>query len=316
MSQKTEILQLSPLMPVAQARLDAGFQPIRVDVSETGAAEQSAAFATIKAVITTGAVPIGQALLDQLPALELVSCTTAGYEAFDTEAMAARGVKLTNSAPALAEEVADLGILLMLAARRKLVAADAYVRSGDWAKHGAFPLQKTVTGKRLGIAGLGTIGLAIAKRAEVMGMEISYWGRSAKPHLPYTYEANLETLAKNCDILIAMMPGGDATRKIVSASVLQALGPDGLFINLARGSVVDEEALISALQDGSLGAAALDVYDNEPSPDPRFASLHNVVLAPHIGSATQETRDAMALIAVHNLEAHLAGKPLLSEIKL
>lgn len=321
MTDKPEILQLSPLRDVAQTRLEAGFQPLRIALNSEGAAEFSAAFsasdaARIRALVSWGSEPIGEALLAQLPALEMVACTSAGYEAFDTKALAARGIKMTNASWALADEVADLAILLMLAAKRRLVQADAHVRSGAWAKTGEYPLQRSVTGKRLGIAGMGAIGQDIAKRATAMGMEIAYWGRAPKDGLPYRFESDLETLAAQSDVLIAMMPGGAATRHVVSEAVLRALGPQGLFLNLARGSVVDEEALISLLQSGDLGMAALDVFENEPAIDPRFASLDNVLLAPHIGSATVETRDAMALSAVENLEAYFAGRPLKSEVRL
>lgn len=320
MSEKPEILQLSPLRDVAQIRLEAGFQPLQSQLNAEGAVEYSAAFSPsqaqkVRALIGWGNLPITPTLLDQLPALELIACTSAGYEAFDTKAIAARGIKLTNSSLALRDEVADMALLLMLGARRRIVAADAFVRSGDWGREGAFPLTTTCTGKRLGIAGMGSIGQAIATRAEAMGMQISYWGRSPKD-LPYTFEADLETLAHNCDTLIAMMPGGSETKAIVSEKVLKALGPQGLFINLARGSVVDEEALIACLQSGALGLAALDVFENEPQPDARLNALPNVLLAPHIGSATQETRDAMALIAVENVEALYAKRPLLSEVSL
>lgn len=321
MSNKPEILQLSPLRDIAQSRLEAGFQPLHITLNSDGAAEYSAAFsasdaARIRAVVSGGTEPIGAALLAQLPALEMVACTSAGYEGFDTKALAARGIKLTNASWALADEVADLAILLMLAAKRRLVQADAYVRSGDWAKKGAYPLQRSVKGKRLAIAGMGAIGQEIAKRAAVMGMEIAYWGRAPKDGLPYRFEADLERLAAESDVLIAMIPGGAGTRHAVSETVLRALGPQGLFLNLARGSVVDQEALIALLQSGDLGMAALDVFENEPAIDPRFARLDNVLLAPHIGSATHETRDAMALSAVENLEAHFAGRPLTSEVRL
>jgi lactate dehydrogenase-like 2-hydroxyacid dehydrogenase len=203
-------------------------------------------------------------------------------------------------------------MMLLLAGWKALPALDAHVRSGAWA--GAeFPLGRTLQGRTLGILGLGTIGMAVARRAEAFGLRIAYTTRTPR-EVAYEHEPSLLRLAERSDILVVIVPGGPETRAMVFAPVLQALGPEGLLVNVARGSVVDEPALIEALSTGRLGAAALDVMANEPRPDPRLTALPNTVLTPHIGSATRETRDAMSANVLANLQAMFEGRPLVSEV--
>ena len=212
----------------------------------------------------------------------------------------------------LNDGVADTAIGLMLCAARQLPAADRYVRAGQWLQ-GPMPLQTQVSGKRLGLVGMGRIAKAIAHRATAFGMGIAYTARSAKPELPYRFFDSAAALAAESDFLIVITPGGAGTRKLIDAGVLQALGKGrgvGYLINVARGSVVDETALIDALERGVIAGAALDVFDNEPQVPQRLIALPQVVLAPHIGSATRETRQAMADLALANLRAHFAGQPL------
>jgi lactate dehydrogenase-like 2-hydroxyacid dehydrogenase len=254
-------------------------------------------------------------MIETMPALEIVACSSAGFESFDVAALAERGIALTNTSAALSGDVADTAIMLMLAARRGLVPAEAYVRTGDWGRKGMFPLQRTLHGKRLGIVGMGTIGQAIARRAEAMELQVSYWNRRAKD-LPWSFQPDLLELARESDNLVVIVAGGDGTRHLIDAEVMAALGPEGLLVNVSRGSVVDEEALIAALSDGRLGSAALDVYASEPNPDPRLTALPNVTLYPHHASGTVETRDAMAQLVVDNLAAYYAGRPLLTPVDL
>jgi lactate dehydrogenase-like 2-hydroxyacid dehydrogenase len=198
----------------------------------------------------------------------------------------------------------------MLCVARQLTAADRYVRSGEWAERGPMPLARRMSRARLGLVGMGRIGQAIARRGEAFGMPVSYTARSPKPDLPWRFVPELRELAEDSDFLVVITPGGATTHKLVDASVLEALGPKGVLINVARGSVVDEAALVDALEGGRLGGAGLDVFENEPHVPEQLRVLPNVVLTPHIGSATRETRQAMADLAFANLQAHFAGRPL------
>lgn len=312
---KPDVMMLYPQRENAMAQLEEKFTLHRYDLAEDKAAFLAEFGPKCRGVATNGHVPLTREMLAEMPALELVACSSAGYESFDLVAMAERGVKLTNTSAALCDDVADLAILLTLAARRSLVAGDAYVRTGDWAKKGMFPLQTTITGKQLGIVGMGTIGQAIGKRAEAMGMKVAYWNRRAKD-VPWEFQADLVELARQSDTLVLIVAGGEGTRHLISDRVIRALGPTGLLVNVSRGSVVDEEALIAALSDGGLGHAALDVFASEPDADPRLTSLPNTTLFPHHASGTVETRDAMAQSVVDNLSALFEGRPLLTPVDL
>lgn len=312
---KPHVLMLCPIRPDALARLERGYHVHRLDQAPDPDALLDRHGAQIRAIVANGHVPVTAALLERLPALEIVSCSSAGYDSFDLEAMARHGVRLGNTSPALAQEVADMAMLLAAAAWRNLVAGDGWVRSGDWARKGAFPVQRGLRGRRLGIVGMGTIGQHIADLAGLMGLQVAYWNRSARP-VAHSYQPDLLGLAQDSDILVVIVAGGEGTRGLISAPVMRALGPEGLLVNIARGSVVDEDAMIGLLQDGQLGAAALDVFATEPDVDPRLTALPNVTLSPHQGSGTTETREAMAALTVDNLDAHFAGRPMPSEVSL
>jgi hydroxypyruvate reductase len=214
----------------------------------------------------------------------------------------------------LNDEVADLALALMLSVARKVPQADRYVREGQWAEKGNMPLATKMSGKRLGIVGLGRIGKAIAARAQGFGMSIAYTGRTQQAGVTFPYFPSAKALAANVDFLVVITPGGEATRHMIDAEVLKALGPKGYLVNVARGTVVDEPALIEALQQRTIAGAGLDVFYNEPNVPAALRALDNVVLTPHMASATHETRQAMADLALHNLQAHFAGKPLLSPV--
>lgn len=270
----------------------------------------AAAASGIRAVAASGDSRVSAELIARLPALEIISVMGVGYDGVDVAAAKARGVVVTHTPNVLNDDVADLAIGLMLCAARQLPAADRYVRAGEWEAKGAMPLARKMSGARLGIVGMGRIGQAIATRAAAFGMRIAYTARSAKPALAHRYVASVEALAAESDLLVVITPGGAGTRHLIDAAVLKALGPKGILVNVARGSVVDESALIAALESGTLGGAALDVFEDEPRVPARLKALPHVVLAPHIGSATQATRQAMADLAFANLEAHFGGRPL------
>ena len=269
-----------------------------------------------EAVVTNGHHPLTRAMIAQLPALKVVACASAGYEMIDHEALTERGVVLTTTSDALFDDVADTALLLTMAARRSLVAAHAYVASGDWGRKGMFPLQTSLRGKKLGIVGMGRIGQAMIARAQAVGLETAYFSRTAKTGTGLPFQPDLLALATWADILVVIVAGGAGTRNLIDDRILRALGPQGTLVNVSRGSVVDEAALIAALRDGGLGSAGLDVFWNEPTPDPALTALPNVTLYPHHASGTVETREAMAQLVVDNLAAHFAGQPLLTPVNL
>ena len=264
----------------------------------------------IRGIATKGELGADAAMIAACPKLEVIACYGVGVDAIDLAAARARGIPVTNTPDVLTEEVADLAFALLLATARAIPEADRYVRSGDWAAKGPMRLATRVWGKRLGIVGLGRIGQAIARRAQAFGMSVAYTSRTRKD-VPLPYFANAAELAANVDFLVVITPGGAATRHLIDARVLQALGPQGYLVNVSRGSVVDEAALVDALQRGTIAGAALDVFENEPRVPPALRELDNVVLTPHIASATIPTRLAMANLAADNLIGYLVnGKPL------
>lgn len=265
---------------------------------------------TIRGVTGGGESQVPRALMDQLPALEVVSIMGVGYDKVDVPAAIERKVPVTHTPGVLDDEVADLAIALMLSVARRVPQADRYVKEGRWASKGNLPFARKMSGARLGIVGLGRIGKAIAQRAAAFNMSIAYTGRTERKELPYPYFPSAKALAAEVDFLVVITPGGEGTRKMIDRDVLQALGPRGYLVNVARGTVVDEAALIEALQQGVIAGAGLDVFENEPQVPEALRDLDNVVLTPHMASATHETRQAMADLALANLVEHFAGRPL------
>ncbi len=257
--------------------------------------------------------PVPAKLMAALPKLEIIASMSVGTDHIDLAAAKARGIAVTNAPDVLTDCVADLGMGLTINLARDLVAADRFVRAGDWAK-GLFPLATKLGGATMGIVGLGRIGKAVARRAEAFGMRIVYYGRRRVPDTAYPFYDDLAVMARDSDYLMLTCPGGEATRNLIDAKVIAALGPEGMLVNIARGSVVDQPALIAALQSRQLGGAALDVYADEPRLPEALMRLDNVVLAPHIASATHATRRAMGDLMVDNLLAHFAGKKLLTPV--
>lgn len=310
---RPQIMVMSPVLPAAFRVLEAKFDLLRCDEATDREAFLRAHGKDCRAVIIKGHDSFGRPELQLMPKLEVVSCMTAGFEAIDASALHADGVLLSNTSFALKDDVADTAVMLILAATRQLVSCDAYVRTGDWGQNGPYPLLSSLTGKRAGILGLGVIGQEIAARLKPMRLEVGYCTRR-KRETDLTYFADPEELADWSDILIVVVPGGSETLDLVNHNVLSKLGPNGTLINVARGSVVDETALIDCLETGKLGGAGLDVYKNEPNPDPALTRLKTVVLNPHHASGTIETRNAMSHLAVDNLIAHFQGARLLTPV--
>ena len=261
----------------------------------------------IRAIAASGESRVTADLIARLPALEIISVFGVGYDGIDVAAAKARGVMVTHTPAVLNDDVADLALALMLAVSRQIPAADRYVRDGHWPS-GPLPLGRRMSGARLGLVGMGRIAEAIAQRAQAFGMSIAYTARNLRPHLPHRYHPSAEALAREVDYLVVITPGGAATRHLINADVLKALGSKGVLVNVARGSVVDQQALTDALAQGVIAAAGLDVFDGEPQVPEALRALPNVVLTPHIGSATRQTRQAMADLAFANLQAHFSGQ--------
>lgn len=252
-------------------------------------------------------------IIYELKSLDIISAFGVGVDAINFEKTTRAGIKVTNTPDVLNDAVADLALALILATSRNLVNADQFVRSGSW-EHSAFPFGMGLEGKTLGIIGLGRIGEAIVQRALPFKMKIAYHNRKPK-NLPYSYYPDINELARHADILLCMLPGGEETNDVIDAEVFENLGPRGIFINVGRGNSVSEEALVTALSTGKIAAAGLDVYKNEPRVPEEFRKLSNLILLPHIGSYTVETRREMGRLVIENLEAFFAGEPLLTEVR-
>ena len=261
----------------------------------------------------TLAGPVGAAQLARLPALEIIANFGVGYDNIDIALAVARGIVVTNTAGVLDEEVADLTLGLLLATLRRIPAAERFVREGRWVQ-GAFALSPSLRGRRVGIVGLGGIGKAVARRLDAFAVEIAWHGRSDQPDVAWPRYASVEALAQACDVLIVIVPGGAATRQLIDARVLSALGRQGVLINVSRGTVVDETALITALQHRTILAAGLDVFEDEPHVPAALLACDNAVLLPHIGSASQITRQAMGQMMVDNLAAWFATGAALTPV--
>ena len=307
-----EILSAAKLSPLLEPQVRAHYT-LHDRLHESDPAAFAKVAPHIRGIAAHGESKVSAELIAQLPALEIIAVFGVGYDGVDVAAAKARNIMVTHTPNVLNDDVADLAMGLMLAAARQLPAADRFVKAGQWPQ-GPMPLARKVSGARLGIVGMGRIGQAIAQRASAFNMSIAYTARNARAALPYTYHPNATELAKVSDYLVVITPGGAGTRKLINAEVLQALGQKGILVNVARGSVVDEAALIDALEKGVIGGAGLDVFENEPNVPEQLRALPHVVLAPHIGSATQQTRQAMADLAFNNLHAHLNGKPVITPV--
>lgn len=305
------VLLMCPLYEPTQRELESTWQVERFYQAKDPQALLASMADRCEVVVTAGGRGIEADIMARLPRLKLVSCFGVGIDAIDLAYCRQHGVAITNTPDVLTDDVADLAVALMLASLRQVVAADRWVRDGHWVQRGGMPLTSRVRGKRIGVVGLGRIGMAIAQRCAAFGTEIAYHGPNRKP-VDWPYFADLTEMARWADVLIAACPGGAATRGLVSRAVLEALGPQGIFVNIARGSVVDQTALVTLLASGGLGGAGLDVFDDEPRVPAELMALPHVVLQPHHGSGTHDTRLAMGRLTLDNVAAWFAGRPLLT----
>lgn len=305
-----EILQTHKLLASCEEALAARYTVHKLHE----AADKDALLAKVRdSVRGIAGGAVNGALMDKLPKLEIIANFGVGYDTIDTKAARDRNIRVTNTPNVLNDAMAEITIGLMVALARRLPQSDRYVREGKWV-NATFPLQRELNGKTLGILGLGRIGKEIAIRAQAMKMRVVYHGRNRQPDEPYVYYDKLVDMARDVDWLVMIAPGGKSTEKIVNREVLEALGPEGFLVNMARGTLVDEAALVEVLQQGKIAGAALDVFEKEPNVPEALFALDNVVLSPHQGSATHQTRNKMGALVVQNLEAHFAGEPLISAV--
>lgn len=295
-----DVLMIGGATDVMLARLGERFTIHRLNEIADFNAWANEHGAKVEAVSTNGHDGVKPEIMAALPNLKVVSCYGVGYDAIDTDSCVARGIKVSHTPDVLNAEVANTTMLLLLAGLRNFRHDEAWARSGDWQTKGNAPLSRSPENRTIGILGLGRIGQEIAERLSVFNPRIVYHTRSKKD-VPYAYYDNLTDMARDADVLICITPGGPATNKLVNADVLEALGPEGMLINVSRGSVVDEDALVEALGTGKLGMAGLDVFVEEPKIPDALKTMENVILLPHVGSATLETRAAMGGLTVDNL---------------
>ncbi|MEX0350876.1 MAG: 2-hydroxyacid dehydrogenase [Paracoccaceae bacterium] len=312
---KPTILQVGPYPEWDQTPLDHAFDVKRYFEASDQPGFLSEHGPNIRAIATRGELGADRAMIEACPSLELISVYGVGFDAVDLEACRERGVRVTNTPDVLTQDVADLGVAMMLCQSRGMIGAETWVRDGSWASKGLYPLKRRVFGRKAGILGLGRIGFEVGKRLAGFGMDIAYTDVSAKEYAPdWTFLPDPLELARHADFLFVTLAASAETRHVVNADLIAGVGPDGMIINISRASNIDEDALITALQNGTLGAAALDVFEGEPALDPRFLKLDNVLLQPHHASGTIETRKAMGQLVRDNLTAHFAGQDLLTPV--
>jgi lactate dehydrogenase-like 2-hydroxyacid dehydrogenase len=309
-----DVLITGPVMPLIREGLEARFTVHKLHEAADREAYLAAHAQKIRALVGGhGHGRIDGAFMARFPRLGIVGNFGVGYDGVDAAWAGKHGIVVTNTPDVLTDEVADLALGLLIATIRRLPQADRYLREGRWLK-AAFPLSASLREKSMGILGLGRIGRAIAKRAEAFGIALAYHGRNPQPDVPYRYYADLETMARDVDILMVIAPGGAETRGIVSRAVMEALGPAGTLINVARGTLVDEPAMVELLQAGRLGAAGLDVFEKEPHVPEALFGMENVVLLPHIGSASHYTRNRMGQLVVDNIVSFAEGRGPLTPV--
>jgi len=312
-STKPDVLMIGPYPDWDMADLDARYRLHRLWEAPDRDRMIDANRNTIQAIATRGELGASAELMKRLPALKIISCYGVGTDAIDLAYAKANGIRVTNTPDVLTDDVADIAVGLLLAVARRIPAADRFVRQGSWVE-GSMPLVTKVSGKRVGVAGMGRVGAAVARRLAAFDCVISYFDIAQRPDLPHEFVADLTALARSSEFLIVTLAGGETTQVIVDANVLDALGPDGILINVSRGSTVDETALLHALDAGTIKGAGLDVFWNEPGIDPRFRDFNHVVLQPHHASGTLETRQAMGKLVRDNLAAHFSGAALITPV--
>lgn len=307
-----KLLQITPIHPDAQARLAASYDLIPVELAAIDAGWLAKHAAEVNGIVTGGHLGVPSTLMAALPNLKVIGINGVGFDKVDLELARSRGVRVTNTPDVLTDDVADLAVGLTIALLRRLPQADAHVRAGKWFS-GEMPLATKVSGKRIGIFGLGRIGRATAKRFAGFTDCITYTD-IVQHDVPFAYCPDVAGLAAASDVFVICAAATANTRRIIGRAVFDALGPSGVLVNVARGSIVDESALVNALQEGRLGGAALDVFDDEPNVPAALLAMGNVVLTPHIASGTNETRRAMGNLMIDNLDAFFAGKPMPTQV--
>lgn len=308
-----DLLMPAPMMDFVVERLDQAFRVHKLWLAPDRDALLTQVAPSVRAIAAAGGTPVGAPLMGRLPRLECVSGFGVGYDSIDARWAGAHGIVVTNTPDVLTEEVADTALALTLMTVRRLGQAERYLRAGGWLER-PFPLTPTLRGRTAGILGLGRIGKAIAQRLAACGLSVHYHGRHRQADVAFPYHATPKDLAQAVDILVVVTPGGADTRHLIDGDVLRALGSDGVLINIARGSVVDEAALIAALRAGTILGAGLDVFADEPRVPQALLELDNAVLLPHVGSATIHTRRAMGQLVVDNLTAWAEGRPVLTPV--
>lgn len=309
---KPQLLMTGPMMPLIEDGCDAAFTVHRLHKAADREALLKQIAPEIRAICTGGhtGVKTDDALMGRFPNLKIIGNFGVGYDSVEVAAAAKRGVVVTNTPEVLTEEVADTTLGLLLSTVREFYQAEKWLRDGRWPKEGDYRLTPaSLRDRSVGIAGLGRIGKAIGRRLEAFGLPVSYFGRSKQPDVSYKFYSDLMAMARDVDTLIVVTPGGPGTQNLINAAVLNALGPRGILINMSRGSVVDEPALIEALKKRTILAAGLDVFVGEPKLNPALLELDNLTMFPHVGSASAHTRDAMGQLVVDNLVAFTQGKP-------
>ena len=311
---RPEVLELIDVHPGTTARLDQAYALHRLWQAGDQKSFLAEVAPRVQAAVTNGIVGMKGDLIEALPALEIIGVFGVGVDAVDLAVARARGVRVTNTPDVLTEGVAELAIALLLAVARRVPFNDRFVRAGRWPNEGDPALASSLAGRRLGIVGLGRIGRRVAELAEAFGMVICYTGPRRKDDATWRYYDDLVGMAREVDCVMVTCKGGSDTAGLIGREVIEAIGPEGWLINVSRGSVVDEGALVDALVSGRLGAAGLDVFASEPRVPDALLRLDNVVFQPHQGSASEETRAAMGRLVLDNLEAHFAGRPLLTPV--
>ncbi|MCA1370184.1 2-hydroxyacid dehydrogenase [Bradyrhizobium sp. BRP14] len=312
---KPDILLMGPYPDWDLVELEARYAVRKVYEAEDRDAFLREHGPNIRAIATRGELGASAELIGKLPQVGIVSVYGVGYDAVDLAACRERGIRVTNTPDVLTNDVADLGVAMMLCQSRGMIGAERWVRDGSWATKGLYPLKRRVWGQRAGVLGLGRIGFEVAKRLKGFDMDIAYSDVNEKPYADgLSFVADPVALAERSDVLFVTLAASAATRHIVSKQVIEALGPEGMLINISRASNIDEDALLDALESGALGSAALDVFEGEPLLNPRFLKLDNVLLQPHHASGTIETRKAMGKLVRDNLAAHFAGEALLTPV--
>ncbi|MCX5046470.1 2-hydroxyacid dehydrogenase [Aldersonia sp. NBC_00410] len=308
------VLQVGPLKPSLADTLSRDYGAHALPTNATRSSFLATHGDSIRVVVTSGRTGVDRELMIALSNLGAVVNFGVGYDTTDVEFAAQRGIGVSNTPDVLSDCVADTAVGLIIDTLRGFSAADRYVRAGNWTSQGNFPLTRKVSGARVGIVGLGRIGRAIAQRLNGFGCEIAYHNRRRVPDSPYRYANSVVELAGGVDVLVVAAAGGPASARLVDRVALEALGPRGYLVNIARGSVVDEEALVDLLFSGGLAGAGLDVFADEPNVPERLLGLDNVVLLPHVGSGTVETRAAMEALTLSNLDEFLSSGTLVTPV--